>query len=181
MERERLREGVCECGRMGVIQISSFKRTYAKTPRRPYAQPVLFIGGRRGGLRLTKISRYVRHCSIGSGAEEERVLREDAGRVLRLGRRPRVESGVELGLSIGHVAPEAAAGGPLAVVRDGDTIRIDVPERRLEVDLSEAELDARLDAWSPPKPQYTTGVLAKYAALFGSAADGAVSHVTRDE
>ena len=86
-------------------------------------------------------------------------------------------SGATRGLSIGHVAPEAAAGGPLAVVRDGDTIRIDVPERRLEVDLSEAELDARLDAWSPPEPQYTTGVLAKYAALFGSAADGAVTSV----
>ena len=86
-------------------------------------------------------------------------------------------SGATRGLSIGHVAPEAAAGGPLAVVRDGDTIRIDVPERRLEVDLSEAELDARLDAWSPPEPQYTTGVLAKYAFLFGSAADGAVTNV----
>ena len=86
-------------------------------------------------------------------------------------------SGATRGLSIGHVAPEAAAGGPLAAVQDGDTIRIDVSERRLEVDLSEAELDARLDAWSPPEPQYTTGVLAKYAFLFGSSADGAVTNV----
>ncbi|MFP4227410.1 MAG: dihydroxy-acid dehydratase [Salinivenus sp.] len=90
-------------------------------------------------------------------------------------------SGATRGLSIGHVAPEAAAGGPIAALRDGDTVRIDVPERRLEVDLSDAELEARLDAWSPPTPQYTTGVLAKYAALFGSAADGAVSHGTQEE
>jgi dihydroxyacid dehydratase (EC 4.2.1.9) len=56
-----------------------------------------------------------------------------------------------------------------------------VAERRLAVDLSEAELERRLDDRSPPEPQYTNGVLAKYAALFGSAADGAVSHVMRDE
>ncbi len=90
-------------------------------------------------------------------------------------------SGATRGLSIGHVAPEAAVGGPIAAVQDGDTIRIDVPERRLEVNLSDAELESRLDDWSPPEPQYTTGVLAKYATLFGSAANGAVSHVTRGE
>jgi dihydroxy-acid dehydratase len=89
-------------------------------------------------------------------------------------------SGATRGLSIGHVAPEAAVGGPLAAVQDGDTIRIDVAERTLEVDLSDAELEQRLDDWSAPEPRYTTGVLAKYAALFGSAADGAVSHVMRD-
>jgi dihydroxy-acid dehydratase len=89
-------------------------------------------------------------------------------------------SGATRGLSIGHVAPEAAVGGPLAVVQDGDTIRIDVAERTLDVDLSDAELEARLDDWSPPEPQYTTGVLAKYAALFGSAADGAVTSVSAD-
>jgi dihydroxy-acid dehydratase len=89
-------------------------------------------------------------------------------------------SGATRGLSIGHVAPETAAGGPLAAVQDGDTIRIDVAERTLEVELSDDELQTRLDAWSPPEPQYTTGVLAKYAALFGSAADGAISNVNRD-
>jgi dihydroxy-acid dehydratase len=89
-------------------------------------------------------------------------------------------SGATRGFSIGHIAPEAAVGGPLAAVQDGDTIRIDVAERTLEVDLSDDELDARLADWSPPKPQYTTGVLAKYAALFGSAADGAVTSVSTD-
>jgi len=89
-------------------------------------------------------------------------------------------SGATRGLSIGHVAPEAVVGGPLAAVQDGDTIRIDVAERTLAVDLTDAELEQRLDDWSAPEPQYTTGVLAKYAALFGSAADGAVSQVTRE-
>jgi dihydroxy-acid dehydratase len=89
-------------------------------------------------------------------------------------------SGATRGLSIGHVAPEAAVGGPLAVVQDGDTIRIDVAERTLEVDLSDAELEQRLDEWSAPEPQYTTGVLAKYAALFGSAAEGAVTSVSAE-
>ncbi|MFO8098520.1 MAG: dihydroxy-acid dehydratase [Salinibacter sp.] len=89
-------------------------------------------------------------------------------------------SGATRGLSIGHVAPEAAARGPIAALKDGDRIIIDVPERRLAVDLSSDELEARLADWTPPEPQYTTGVLAKYAALFGSAANGAVTHVPRD-
>ncbi|PQJ35690.1 dihydroxy-acid dehydratase [Salinibacter sp. 10B] len=89
-------------------------------------------------------------------------------------------SGATRGLSIGHVAPEAAAGGPIAAVQDGDTIIIDIPERRLEIDLTDEEIEERLDDWSPPAPQYKTGVLAKYATLFGSAAQGAISNVTLD-
>ena len=89
-------------------------------------------------------------------------------------------SGATRGLSIGHVAPEAAAGGPIAAIQDGDPIIIDVAERHLAVDLSDAELERRLDDRSPPEPQYTTGVLAKYAALFGSAAEGAVTSVFSD-
>jgi dihydroxy-acid dehydratase len=86
-------------------------------------------------------------------------------------------SGATRGPMIGHIAPEASVGGPLAAVRDGDGITIDIPERRLDMHLSDAEIQARLDAWSPPEPTYTTGVLAKYGALFGSAADGAVTQV----
>jgi dihydroxy-acid dehydratase len=84
---------------------------------------------------------------------------------------------------IGHVAPEAFVGGPIAVVEDGDTVTVDVPHRELSVDLSEADLAARLDDWEQPEPNYTSGVLAKYGALFGSAANGAVTNpgVTRDE
>lgn len=84
-------------------------------------------------------------------------------------------SGATRGLSIGHVAPEAAVGGPIAAVEDGDTIIIDIPNRTLRLDISDEELEARLKDWSPPEPNYTTGVLAKYGALFGSAAQGAIS------
>ena len=83
-------------------------------------------------------------------------------------------SGASHGLVIGHVAPEAAHGGPIAVVRDGDIIKIDVPERRLDLELSAEEIQSRLRAWRPPQPRYRTGALAKYAALVSSSALGAV-------
>jgi dihydroxy-acid dehydratase len=86
-------------------------------------------------------------------------------------------SGATRGPMIGHIAPEAYVGGPLAAVRDGDRIIIDIPERRLDVDLSDAEIQARLDDWSPPDPAYTRGVLAKYGAMLDSAARGAISSV----
>jgi dihydroxy-acid dehydratase len=72
------------------------------------------------------------------------------------------------------VAPEAVDGGPIAFVRDGDRIRLDVANRLLEVDVDDAELERRRDGWSPPEPAYTTGVLAKYRKLVQSAAVGAV-------
>lgn len=85
-------------------------------------------------------------------------------------------SGATRGLSIGHVAPEAAVGGPIAAIQDGDRITIDISDRRLHVDLSPDEIEARLRAWSAPPSPYERGVLAKYRSLFGSAAEGAVSH-----
>jgi dihydroxy-acid dehydratase len=82
-------------------------------------------------------------------------------------------SGATRGLMIGHVAPEAARGGPLAAVRDGDEIAIDTDAGTLEVSLSDAELTRRMVGWAPPPgPQH--GVLARYRACVGSAADGAV-------
>jgi dihydroxy-acid dehydratase len=84
-------------------------------------------------------------------------------------------SGATRGLMVGHVAPEAFAGGPIAAVRDGDTITIDVDNSRLEVALSDAEIAERLRSWRAPKPRYTTGVFAKYAALVSSASEGAVT------
>jgi dihydroxy-acid dehydratase len=91
-------------------------------------------------------------------------------------------SGATRGPMIGHVAPEAAVGGPIALVEDGDEITIDVPERTLEVDVSDAELERRREAWEPRPPNYTAGVLAKYGQAFGSAANGAVTNpgVKRD-
>ena len=84
-------------------------------------------------------------------------------------------SGGTYGLVVGHVAPEAAVGGTIALVRDGDAITIDAEGRRLELNLPEAELQRRRAAWTPPTPRYTTGVLAKYAKLVSSASLGAVT------
>ena len=84
-------------------------------------------------------------------------------------------SGATHGLMVGHIAPEAARGGPVALVRNGDMITLDVEERRLDVDLSDEELERRRAEWRAPEPRYTTGVFAKYAAGVGSAAQGAVT------
>jgi dihydroxy-acid dehydratase len=86
-------------------------------------------------------------------------------------------SGATHGFSIGHVAPEATEGGPIALVQDGDRIRIDVPARRMDLLVEEAELTARRRGWAPPPPRYTRGVLAKYARTVGSAATGATTAV----
>jgi dihydroxy-acid dehydratase len=83
-------------------------------------------------------------------------------------------SGGTTGLCVGHMAPEAADGGPIALVRDGDRIRLDVTRQTLDLLVDEAELAARREGWAPLPPRYTRGVLAKYAKLVGSASTGAV-------
>ena len=83
-------------------------------------------------------------------------------------------SGATHGLMVGHVAPEAARGGPIAALRDGDTIELDVKARELRVLLSDDEIAARLAEVVAPPPRYTTGVLARYALLVSSASEGAV-------
>jgi dihydroxy-acid dehydratase len=85
-------------------------------------------------------------------------------------------SGATRGFSIGHVAPEAFVGGPIGLLEDGDVVTIDVEARELSVDLSDEALADRREAWERPEANYTTGVLAKYGATFGSAADGAVTN-----
>jgi dihydroxy-acid dehydratase len=87
-------------------------------------------------------------------------------------------SGATRGLMLGHVAPEAFAGGPLAAVRDGDVIVIDVDARRVDLELTSAEIAHRLRNFAPPSPRYQTGVFAKYAALVSSAEEGAVTSPT---
>jgi len=84
-------------------------------------------------------------------------------------------SGGTTGLCIGHIAPEAVDAGPVAFVRDGDRIRVDIPARSLDLLVDPAELEARRDGWAPLPPRYTRGVLAKYAKLVQSAALGAVT------
>jgi dihydroxy-acid dehydratase len=83
-------------------------------------------------------------------------------------------SGGTTGLCIGHVAPEAVDGGPIAFVRDGDRIRVDVAARTLDLLVDADELEARREGWGPLPPRYSRGVLAKYTRLVGSAAQGAV-------
>ncbi len=84
-------------------------------------------------------------------------------------------SGATRGFCIGHIAPEASHGGPIAAVRDGDMISIDVPSRMLNVEVAADALQQRMAEWRKPAPKYTTGVLAKYARLVSSASTGAVT------
>ena len=84
-------------------------------------------------------------------------------------------SGATHGLMAGHVAPEAAVGGPIAVLKNGDVITIDIKKRRLDVALSSTEIRRRMLKWKPPKPRYLSGVMAKYIHLVSSASEGAVT------
>ena len=84
-------------------------------------------------------------------------------------------SGGTYGLVVGHVAPEAAVGGTIALVQEGDRITIDAERRLLQLEVDEAEIARRRAAWTPPPPRYTRGVLAKYAELVTSSALGAVT------
>jgi dihydroxy-acid dehydratase len=87
-------------------------------------------------------------------------------------------SGATRGLMVCHVAPEAALGGAIAAIREGDRITIDTNNRKLEVEISDAEIDRRMASWKSPAPRYATGVFSKYAALVSSAAEGAITTAT---
>jgi len=101
---------------------------------------------------------------VGEGLGEEVALLTD-GRF----------SGATRGLMAGHVAPEAARGGPIAAVRDGDKIAFDVEGRTLDVGLSAEEIAGRISSYKQPEPRYRSGVMAKYAASVSSASEGAVT------
>ncbi|PKN24879.1 MAG: dihydroxy-acid dehydratase, partial [Deltaproteobacteria bacterium HGW-Deltaproteobacteria-21] len=83
-------------------------------------------------------------------------------------------SGGSRGASIGHVSPEAMEGGPIAAVRNGDTIRIDIRNRKIDVLLKEEEIKQRLSTWKPPQPKISTGYMARYARSVSSGSEGAV-------
>ena len=89
-------------------------------------------------------------------------------------------SGATRGLMAGHVAPEAACGGPIALLRNGDRISFHVKSRRLDVELSSTELERRRTQWHPPAPRYTHGVMAKYAQLVSSASEGAITGTKKE-
>jgi len=84
-------------------------------------------------------------------------------------------SGATHGLMAGHVAPEAARGGPIAAVHEGDTVVFDVEARELRLEVPDDEIRRRLETWKPPAPRYTAGVFAKYARLVSSASEGATT------
>ena len=88
-------------------------------------------------------------------------------------------SGASRGASIGHVSPEAAVGGPIALVEEGDIIKIDIPNMKLELDVSDEELAKRKAAWTPREPKVTTGYLARYASMVTSGNRGAILEVPK--
>jgi dihydroxy-acid dehydratase len=124
---------------------------------------VIRYEGPRGGPGMREMLG-VTGAITGEGLGEEVALMTD-GRF----------SGGTRGFCIGHVAPEAAVGGPIAALREGDIIAIDIDNRTLSVELSETELRDRLREWQAPAPRYTSGVFAKYAAQVSSASEGAVT------
>jgi len=130
---------------------------------RPGDVVVIRYEGPAGGPGMREML-HVTAAIVGEGLSEEVALVTD-GRF----------SGATHGFMVGHVAPEAFRGGPIAVLREGEMVTLDVENGELRVDLSEDEIAERLRAWSPPTPRYTRGAFAKYAALVSSASEGAVT------
>jgi dihydroxy-acid dehydratase len=168
----------------GVIKVAATDRGYHQGPARIFEREedamdaitsgriipgdviVIRYEGPRGGPGMREMLG-VTGALVGAGLGETVALMTD-GRF----------SGGTRGFCIGHVAPEAAMGGPIAALREGDTITIDVANRSLSVDLSDEDLTARMQDWRAPKQRYESGVFAKYAALVTSAAEGAVTRPT---
>jgi dihydroxy-acid dehydratase len=166
-----------------VLKMAGHERTFHKGPARVFDREedafaavrdrriragdvvVIRYEGPRGGPGMREMLG-VTAALVGEGLGESVALLTD-GRF----------SGATRGLMVGHVAPEAAVGGPIAGLREGDTIVFDVERRSLSVELSAAELAARLRGFKSPAPRYTSGVFAKYVALVSSAAEGAVTQV----
>jgi len=166
-----------------VVKIAGHERPYHQGPAKIYDREedamhaieagavvagdvvVIRYEGPRGGPGMREMLG-ITSAIVGAGLGETVALVTD-GRF----------SGGTRGLMLGHVAPEAALGGPLAVLRDGDVVTIDIDARRIDADVPAADLAERLARWQAPKPRYTSGVMAKYAALVSSAADGAITRV----
>jgi dihydroxy-acid dehydratase len=124
---------------------------------------VIRYEGPAGGPGMREML-HVTAALVGEGLGDEVALITD-GRF----------SGATHGLMVGHIAPEAVRGGPLAAVRDGDEIVLDVENRRLDLDVPADEVARRLAEWIAPPPRYTRGVFAKYAAQVASASEGATT------
>jgi dihydroxy-acid dehydratase len=163
-----------------VVKLSGHERVFHKGPARVFDSEeacfeavqqrriksgdvvVIRYEGPKGGPGMREMLA-VTGALVGQGISESIALITD-GRF----------SGATHGLMVGHIAPEAASGGPIGLLRDGDVITLDVHARRLDVD---ANLDERRAQWKPPAPRYKSGVMAKYAKLVSSASEGAVTCV----
>jgi len=124
---------------------------------------VIRYEGPRGGPGMREMLG-VTSAIVGVGLSENVALITD-GRF----------SGATRGFCVGHVAPEAAVGGPIAAVEEGDIIRLDIKKRGIDLEIPASVLAERLKKWKAPEPRYRTGVFAKYVALVGSASEGAVT------
>src|SRR5712691_1040934 len=165
----------------GVVKIAGHERLYHRGPARVFGREedamravthdeikagdvvVIRYEGPRGGPGMREMLG-VTGAIVGAGLGETVALLTE-GRF----------SGATRGLMVGHVSPEAASGGPIAALQEGDSIIIDIEARRLDVELTDAEIAARLANWKEPAPHYTSGVFAKYAALVSSASEGAIT------
>ncbi len=164
-----------------VVKVAGHERPYHRGPARIFEREedamtavtgkqvkdgdviVIRYEGPKGGPGMREMLG-VTAAIVGEGLGESVALMTD-GRF----------SGATRGLMIGHVAPEAAAGGPIAALREGDVVVIDIEKRRLDVELADKEISARLAEWRPPAPRYASGVFHKYAALVSSASEGAIT------
>ena len=165
----------------GVVKVAGHERAYHRGPARVFDREedamhaidareiiagdvvVIRYEGPKGGPGMREMLG-VTGAIVGQGLGESVALITD-GRF----------SGATRGLMIGHVSPEAAVGGPIAALLDGDTITIDIERRRIDVDVAPGQLAARMAGWTKPKPHYATGVFAKYAAHVLSASEGAIT------
>jgi dihydroxy-acid dehydratase len=166
-----------------VVKVAGHERSYHRGPARVFDREedamqavtqkqikagdvvVIRYEGPKGGPGMREMLG-VTAAIVGEGLGEEVALLTD-GRF----------SGATRGLMAGHVAPEAAVGGPIATVREGDLIVFDLEARRLDLDVPEEEIQQRLAEWKPPAPRYSLGVFSKYVALVSSAAEGAITRV----
>lgn len=165
-----------------VVKLSGFERKKHQGPARVFEREedamhavtskqikpgdvvVIRYEGPKGGPGMREMLG-VTAAIVGEGLGESVALMTD-GRF----------SGATKGLCVGHIAPEAFAGGPIAALREGDIVTIDLAARTLDVELTDEEIRQRLTEWKAPEPRYKTGVFAKYSALVSSASEGAITH-----
>jgi dihydroxy-acid dehydratase len=164
-----------------VVKLAGHERLHHRGPARVFdSEQAAFDAVRKGGIRENDVVVIRYEGPVGGPGMPEMLavtgalVGEGLGDTVALVTDGRF-SGATHGLMAGHVAPEAARGGPIAALKEGDMIVFDVTGRQLNVELSTSELRTRLAAWRPPKPRYETGALAKYAALVSSASEGAVT------